>query len=100
MNDAERVTLEVVRAEINGKLDLLLERTDLLRKSVEDHEARLRKVEEFGSPHAQVLQEDLQEVKKEQAKTNRRVAYAGGAVAALVTLASIFGPDIGRLLGG
>lgn len=47
MNDNDRITLEVVRAELNGKLDLLLERSTEAKKDLDDHETRIRSVERW-----------------------------------------------------
>jgi len=47
MDERDRITLEVVRAELNGKLDLLLERTAEAKADLSDHESRLRNVEKW-----------------------------------------------------
>lgn len=52
MDERDRITLEVVRAELNGKLDLLLERSLEAKADIADHETRIRTVEKwkYGVP--------------------------------------------------
>lgn len=47
MNGNDRITLEVVRAELSGKLDLLLERSTEAKRDLDDHETRIRSVERW-----------------------------------------------------
>ena len=52
MNGDERASLEILRAEVNGKLDVLVERTTHLVDTTKDHEVRLRHVEEAQQQEA------------------------------------------------
>ena len=47
MTNDERAQLEVLRAELNGKLDLLVERTANVAVIQADHEKRVRALEKW-----------------------------------------------------
>jgi len=89
MSPVENAQLETLRAEMNGKLDLLLERTSDLRDSRKDHEGRLRDLEEHGSNSAQ-------EAVREVRKLRTRVAVGTGVLGAIVAAANLLAPTILR----
>lgn len=91
MTPVENAQLEVVRAEMNGKLDLLLERTQDLRDSRKDHEGRLRDLEENGSKNAQEAVHDVR-------KLRTRVGIGTGIVGTLVIVANVLGPIAARAI--
>lgn len=84
MTNDERAQLEVLRAEMNGKLDLLLERTDNLRTAAADHEARLRSLEDEVAPTAQAAYKDLSSVKKTLEGVKVRMWMAVGGLGVVV----------------
>lgn len=47
MNEADRAALELLRIELSGKLDRLLDAQRALTVKMEDHEQRLRAVERW-----------------------------------------------------
>lgn len=84
MNGDDRTDIQLLRVEVNGKLDLLLERTENLKETTKDHEKRLRAVEEYGSPTAREAATHLKDITGVLGGLQRRVWYAGGAIAACV----------------
>lgn len=47
MNDQDRSAIELLRVEMNGKMDRVLDAVNDVRKIQGDHEARLRSVERW-----------------------------------------------------
>lgn len=74
MNGEDRSELSVLRAEVNGKLDLLLERASHLKTCVDDHESRLRKREQVDVHH---LAKTVESIKA-------RVSWTAGGLAAII----------------
>lgn len=99
MTNDERASLEVLRAEMNGKLDLLLERTSDLRESRSDHELRIRDLEEHGSVHAQEAVDSAKAAAIGVREVKTRLAYMSGAVAVLVAVANFIWPALAHALG-
>lgn len=89
MNGVETNDIAVMRAEVNGKLDLLLERTSNLKDGQTDHEHRIRDLEEHGSPTAAAAVTSLSRVEAKVNKIGVKVAAAFGGLAVVVFTANI-----------
>lgn len=89
MNGGELTALEVLRAEVNGKLDLLLERTSDLRSGYTDHEVRIRDLEEHGSANAQEALKDMKEIRNTLNSIQTRVWMAVGGITVTVFVVNI-----------
>jgi len=89
MNGEERNSLEVLRAEVTGKLDLLIERTGNLKDDLTDHELRLRLIEEQAVPAARAAANAAQQLTDGLDDVKRRMWMAVGAIGMVVFLVNI-----------
>lgn len=75
MTNDERAQLEVLREQLNGKLDVIIERLGNLMLQVNRHETRLGSLEERGSRNAQ---EAVNELAKLEVRMRDAEAYLSG----------------------
>lgn len=71
----ERSQLDVLRAELNGKLDVLIERVGNISTLLKNHELRIQSLEERGSSQAQAA---IRELADHEARIRKNEAYALG----------------------
>jgi len=89
MNGDERSTLEVFRAETNGKLDLLVERTANITADLSDHELRLRSMENAVAPVATLAAKQIQSLSDDLVGVKARMWMAVGGLSVLVFVTNI-----------
>lgn len=63
MTNDERAQLDVLREQINGKLDVIIERIGNLLLQVDRHETRIFHLEDKGSRNAQEAVQEIAEIK-------------------------------------
>lgn len=72
----------------------------LLKARVEAHEKSEEKAVTDDDGRYLKLEKEIEKLSKRQARTDRRVAYAAGAVSVVVFIANVFGPVLAHKLSG